>query len=209
MDGDAAAGHVPAVLRPRQHAHLHRLHEPGLRLEQERSRHCAQQLLLGLLPDSDPGWPPGGPVTARCPLPAPRSRARLESSWGKADWELGDLSPGGWGHSCPLGAQHPSESSRGRRDGWTGWALCSTRGLLRRGVWLSTALENRSEEGWPEPTWLSPWQGLWPRSFPITALSAPPGSGVRRSSCCQPPPGASSPLPPHCSRTWAAPTWPS
>ncbi|XP_059561053.1 voltage-gated purine nucleotide uniporter SLC17A9 isoform X2 [Myotis daubentonii] len=68
MDGDAAAGHMPAILRPRQHAHLHRLHEPGLRLEQERSRHCAQQLLLGLLPDSDPGWPPGGPLPHHCPL---------------------------------------------------------------------------------------------------------------------------------------------
>ncbi|XP_036915940.1 solute carrier family 17 member 9 isoform X3 [Sturnira hondurensis] len=65
MDRDAAAGHVPALLRPRQHAHLHGLHEPGLWLEQERSRDCAQQLLLGLLPDAGRWRPPGGPDRGR------------------------------------------------------------------------------------------------------------------------------------------------
>uniref|UniRef100_A0ABI7WAM3 Solute carrier family 17 member 9 n=1 Tax=Felis catus TaxID=9685 RepID=A0ABI7WAM3_FELCA len=67
MDGDAAAGHGPAVLRPGQRARVRRLHEPGLRLEQEGSRRRAQQLLLGLLPDSGGGRPPGGPVTTLLP----------------------------------------------------------------------------------------------------------------------------------------------
>lgn len=70
MDGDAAAGHVPAVLRPRQRARVRRVHEPGLWLEQEGSWRRAQQLLLGLLPDSGGGRTPGGPVTTPSPCEA-------------------------------------------------------------------------------------------------------------------------------------------
>uniref|UniRef100_A0A8B9Y5F2 Voltage-gated purine nucleotide uniporter SLC17A9 n=1 Tax=Bos mutus grunniens TaxID=30521 RepID=A0A8B9Y5F2_BOSMU len=94
MDRDTAVGHVPALLRPRQHACLRRLHEPGLRLEQERGRRCAQQLLLGLLPDSGGGRPPGGPV-----IPAPQARlgegAPREGMWGLGDprSELGWAGP--------------------------------------------------------------------------------------------------------------------
>ena len=84
MDRDAAVGHMPALLCPRQHACLRRLHEPGLRLEQERVRRRAQQLLLGLLPDSGGGRPPGGPV-----IPAPRARlgegAPRNGMWGLED----------------------------------------------------------------------------------------------------------------------------
>lgn len=85
MDRDTAAGHMPALLRPRQHACLRRLHEPGLRLEQERGRRRAQQLLLGLLPDSGGGRPPGGPV-----IPAPQARLG-EGAPRKGMWGLGDL----------------------------------------------------------------------------------------------------------------------
>lgn len=145
MDGDAAAGHVPAVLCPCQHAHLHRLHEPGLRLEQERSRHCAQQLLLGLLPDSDPGWPPGGPVTARSPLPCWAAELL-----GEASWELGDPRPRGWVHS-PFGCSALSEGSWGGGDGWTDGTLCSHPRPPPQRLWLSATLENSSEKGWPEP----------------------------------------------------------
>lgn len=63
VDGDAAAGHLPAVLCSRHHARLYRCHEPGLRLEQEGGWYRAQQLLLGLLPDSGGGRPPWGSVT--------------------------------------------------------------------------------------------------------------------------------------------------
>lgn len=52
VDGDAAAGDVPAVLRPRHRAHLRRRPERALRLGQEAVRSCAQQLLLGLLLDA-------------------------------------------------------------------------------------------------------------------------------------------------------------
>lgn len=52
VDGGAAAGDVPAVLRPRHRAHLRRRPERALRLGQEAVRSCAQQLLLGLLLDA-------------------------------------------------------------------------------------------------------------------------------------------------------------
>lgn len=146
MDWDAAAGHVPAVLCPCQHAHLHHLHEPGLRLEQERSRHCAQQLLLGLLPDSDPGWPLGGPVTACSPL-----LAGLESSWGRAYWELGEPRPRELGCTAiPLGAQYPSESSWGSgMDGRTGPLASSAEGCGSVRLWRTAPRRDG-----PSPTWL-------------------------------------------------------
>eukprot|EP00071_Canis_lupus_P031378 XP_022264935.1 solute carrier family 17 member 9 isoform X3 [Canis lupus familiaris] len=68
---------MPPVLCPRQHARVHRVHEPGLRLEQEGGRHRAQQLLLGLLPDPGGGRPPGGPDRGREGHPAVRLRLGL------------------------------------------------------------------------------------------------------------------------------------
>lgn len=53
VDGDAAAGDVPAVLRPRHRAHLRRRPERSLRLGQEAVGRRAQQFLLGLLLDAD------------------------------------------------------------------------------------------------------------------------------------------------------------
>lgn len=216
MDGDAAAGHVPAVLRPRLHARLHCLHEPGLRLEQEGSWHCAQQLLLGLLPDSDRGRPPGGPVTACPPLAlgwrAPGRGPPGEFLWGEAprgsrSWET--CGPGVWG--CIL-VRALGAMGKDRLTGPCALAL----GLLLRGVWHGVTPQGSSEEGGPRPpTLASPQQDLWsrssawPLSSSVTGLLSLPGSGVRRSSCCPPLPGASSRPPPRCSRTWAAPTWSS
>lgn len=160
MDGDAAAGHVPAVLCPRLHARLHRLHEPGLRLEQEGSWHCAQQLLLGLLPDSDRGRPPGGPVTAS-PPPTLGWRALGRGSpgeflWGEAprgSWSRGTRGPGVWGCTLvrALGAMG--------MDRLTG-PCALTLGLPRRGVWHSVTPEGSSEEGWP---WHLPAGSLVPQ----------------------------------------------
>lgn len=53
VDGDAAAGDVPAVLCPCHRAHLRRRPQLLLRLGQEAVRRRAQQLLLGLLLDTD------------------------------------------------------------------------------------------------------------------------------------------------------------
>lgn len=63
LDRNPAPGHLPAVLRPSHHARLYCCHEPGLWLEQEGGWYRAQQLLLGLLPDSGGGRPPWGSVT--------------------------------------------------------------------------------------------------------------------------------------------------
>ncbi|XP_006500654.1 voltage-gated purine nucleotide uniporter SLC17A9 isoform X2 [Mus musculus] len=60
LDRNPAPGHLPAVLRPSHHARLYCCHEPGLWLEQEGGWYRAQQLLLGLLPDSGGGRPPWG-----------------------------------------------------------------------------------------------------------------------------------------------------
>lgn len=56
MDGGAAVGHMSAVLRPCGHAHLCREHGRALRLVQERVRHGAGQLFLGLLLHSGSRW---------------------------------------------------------------------------------------------------------------------------------------------------------
>lgn len=53
LEGDVAAGDVPAVLRPCHRAHLRRRPQHPLRLGQEAVGHSAQQLLLGLLLDTD------------------------------------------------------------------------------------------------------------------------------------------------------------
>ncbi|XP_044926486.1 solute carrier family 17 member 9 isoform X4 [Mustela putorius furo] len=68
---------MPAVLRPRQRARVHRVHEPRLRLEQEGGRPCAQQLLLGLLPDAGGGRPPWRPDRRGEGHPAVRLRLGL------------------------------------------------------------------------------------------------------------------------------------
>lgn len=146
VDGDAAAGHGSAVLCARQHARLHCLHEPGLRLEQEGGRRRAQQLLLGLLPDSGCGRTPGGPVTTPSP---DRAQAALGGGWagqlcreGAAGSERGQ---GTWPRARGLESEvltgggqgrHPTEAALGAsEDRWTGWTpLSPTLGLLSRGL---------------------------------------------------------------------------
>lgn len=172
MDDDAASGHVPAVLRPREHARVRRLHEPGLRLGQEGGRRRAQQLLLGLLPDPGRRRPPGGPVT---PAPSPAGAARgggagcaqgINVGRGPARerLDLGDLGPT-WGaaaHGSPrvLGALLRALGLVGTEG--PGWALRCHRGPCRRGP---------LRDGWHRAPPRSPARRL--RSPPVTLLLSP------------------------------------
>lgn len=57
MDGDAALGHLSPLLREDGHARVRRLHGGYVPLEQDGDRPGARRILLGLLPNADPGGP--------------------------------------------------------------------------------------------------------------------------------------------------------
>ncbi|XP_032734717.1 solute carrier family 17 member 9 isoform X11 [Lontra canadensis] len=113
---------MPAVLCPRQHARVRRVHEPRLRLEQEGDRHCAQQLLLGLLPDAGGRRPPGGPDRRGEGHPAVRLRLGLP-------------------HRCHPTAHPPQRRAPGLHD-----LLAHPHGLAPRRV-LSSADQPAVPEG--------------------------------------------------------------